>query len=118
MLHNAGEYQERQYLKVVQSKSWRETRRGVVGIRSNGKVEVVSIYRDIRRFIYRFDGIFFFALPPRALKEKQFDLPFTVHFNRNGGGQFHDFFAFSLLALYNCKQNVNLPKRNFMYELI
>ena len=65
MLHNAGEYQERQYLEVVQSKSWRETRRGVVGIRSNGKVEVVSIvrleiYRDIRRFIYRFDGIFFF----------------------------------------------------------
>ena len=59
MLHNAGEYQERQYLEVVQSKSWRETRRGVVGIRSNGKVEVVSIYRDIRRFIYRFDGIFF-----------------------------------------------------------
>ena len=51
--------QERQYLEVVQSKSWRETRRGVVGIRSNGKVEVVSIYRDIRRFIYRFDGIFF-----------------------------------------------------------
>ena len=64
MLHNAGEYQERQYLEVVQSKSWRETRRGVVGIRSNGKVEVVSIvrleiYRDIRRFIYRLDGIFF-----------------------------------------------------------
>lgn len=24
-----------------------------------GKVEVVSIYRDIRRFVYRFDGIFF-----------------------------------------------------------
>ena len=66
MLHNAGEYQERQYLEVVQSKSWRETRRGVVGIRSNGKVEVVSIvrleiYRDIRRFIYRFDGIFFYT---------------------------------------------------------
>ena len=82
-----------------------------------GKVEVVSIYRDIRRFVYRFDGIFF-ALPPRALKKKRFDLSFTVHFNRNGGGQFHDFFAFSLLALYKCKQNVNLPKRNFMYELI
>ena len=61
---------------------------------------------------------FFFALPPRALKEKQFELSFTVHFNRNGGGQFHDVFAFSLLALYKCKQNVNLPKRNFMYELI
>ena len=25
----------------------------------HGKVEVVSIYRDIRRFIHRFDGIFF-----------------------------------------------------------
>ena len=61
MLHNAGEYQERQYLEVVQSKSWRETRRGVVGIRSNGKVEVVSIYRDIRRFIHRFDGIYFYT---------------------------------------------------------
>ena len=97
MLHNAGEYQERQYLEVVQSKSWRETRRGAVGIRSNGKVEVVSIYRDIRRFIHRFDGIFF-ALPPRALKEKQFDLPFTVHFNRNGGWQFHDFFCIQFIG--------------------
>ena len=51
MLHNAGEYQERQYLEVVQSKSWRETRRG------SGKVEVAYCppknYRDMRLFIYR-----------------------------------------------------------------
>ena len=38
-----------------------ERQGGVVGIRSNGKIEVVSIYRDIRRFIHRFDGIYFYT---------------------------------------------------------
>ena len=63
MLHNAGEYQERQYLEVVQSKSWRETRRGRRYSGgdggSGGEVEVAYCptrnYRDMRRrFIYRF----------------------------------------------------------------
>ena len=61
MLHNAGEYQPKysiwkQFnLKVGQ----RQGAGQLVFEVLYGKVEVVSIYRDIRRFVYRFDGIFF-----------------------------------------------------------